>query len=74
LLPLTAGVQAIQDIVEDFVERDFALVASLSGTQIRSNILLKLFFGYTDGDSAHGSSPLVGFLNYDALSSLYPKV
>ena len=54
--------QAVQNIVEDFVEGDFAFVASLGSAQIRSNILLKLFFGYTDGDSAHRSPPLARFL------------
>lgn len=62
LLPLTARVQAVQDIVEHFVKGNFAFVASLRCTQRRSNILLKLFFGYTDWDSAHRSPPLARFL------------
>ena len=72
LCPLTAGMLTVQNIVEDCVKRDFAFVAALSRAQIGSNILLNLFFGYTAGDSAHGSSPLVRFLIHDALSFLYP--
>ncbi len=59
---MTAGVQAVQAIVEVFVKCAFTFVASLGGTQIGSNILLKRFFGYTDGDSAHRSPPLARFL------------
>ncbi|MBI5930409.1 MAG: hypothetical protein HY862_13950 [Chloroflexi bacterium] len=46
--------QAIQDVVEDLVQRDAAFVASFGNTQRRSDVLLELFLRYTDGDSAHG--------------------
>lgn len=52
--PLTTGMQAIQDVVEDLVQRDAAFVASFGNTQRRSDVLLELFLRYTDGDSAHG--------------------
>ena len=64
----------VQNVVEDFVECDPTFIASLRHADIGSNMLLELFFGYTDRDSAHWSLPLVGFLTYDALSSLILKV
>jgi hypothetical protein len=61
-------VQAVEDVVEDFDQRNLAYIASFGGTQQRSDMLIELFFGYTGRDSAHGKSPLVGFFSHDALS------
>jgi len=60
--------QAIEDVVEDFDQRNVAYVAPFGGTQQRSDVLIELFFSYTGGDSAHGKSPLARFFLHDALS------
>jgi len=54
-------VQAVENIVEHFVERNFAFVASFGGIQAWIDMLLELVFGYTGWNSAHGDLPLVGF-------------
>lgn len=63
--------QAIEDIVEDLDQRDFAYVSSLGSAQQRADVLIELFFGYTDRDSAHGKPPLARFFLHDALSFLF---
>lgn len=50
--------QAIEDVVEHFDQRDLAYVASFGGRQQGSDMLIELFFGYTGRDSAHEKSPL----------------
>jgi hypothetical protein len=62
-------VQAVQDVVEDFDQRDLAYQASFGGVQQGSDVLIELIFGYTGRDSAHEKSPL-GFFSHDALSTL----
>ena len=62
--------QTIQNVVEDFDQRNLAHKASFGGTQQGSDMRIELFFSYTDRDSAHGKSPLVGFFSHDALSIL----
>lgn len=62
--------QAIEDVVEDFDQRNLAYVASFGRPQQRSDMLVELFFGYTGGDSAHGKSPLARLFFHDALSTL----
>lgn len=59
--PLTAGMQSIQDVIEDLVQRDAACIASFGNAQGGTDVLLELVLRYTDGDSAHAGSPLVGF-------------
>jgi len=54
-------VQTIENVVEDFVERNFAFVAPFGCIQERTDMLLKLFFGYTGWDSAHGDLPSISF-------------
>jgi hypothetical protein len=67
-------VQAIEDVVEDFDQRDFAYVAPFGGTQQRSDMHIELFFGYTGRDSAHEKSPLARFFLHDALSTLLNQI
>ena len=62
--------QSIQDVVEDFDQRDLADVASFGRPQQRSDMLVELFFGYTGRDSAHEKSPLARLFFHDALSML----
>jgi len=61
--------EAIEDVVEDFDQRNLAYIASFGRPQQRSDMLVELFFGYTDGDSAHGKSPLARLFFHDALSN-----
>ena len=63
LLPLAAGVQAVEDVVEHFVERNFAFVTPFGCAQARTDMLRELVFGYTDWNSAHGDLPLAGFFS-----------
>jgi len=44
-LPLTARVEAIQNIVENLVERDAAHIPAFGLTQIRIDMFIELFFG-----------------------------
>lgn len=46
--------QAIQDVVEHFVQGYRAFIASFGGVQIGSNMVIELFFRYTGRYSAHG--------------------
>jgi hypothetical protein len=62
--------QSIEDVVEDFDQRDLAYIAPFGGTQPRSDMLIELVFGYTGRDSAHGKLPLARFFFHDALSIL----
>ena len=62
--------ESVEDVVEDFDQGNLAYVASLGRPQQRSDMLVELFFGYTDGDSAHGKSPLARVFLHDALSTL----
>jgi len=41
--PLTAGMQSVQDVVEDLVKRDAAFVASFSNAQVWTDVLFELF-------------------------------
>ena len=60
--------QAIEDVVEDFDQCNLADIASFSRTQQGSDMIIELFFGYTDRDSAHECPPLARFFAHDALS------
>jgi hypothetical protein len=46
--------QSVQDVVEDFVQRDAAFIPSLGNAQRWTDVLLELFLRYTRWDSAHG--------------------
>lgn len=59
--PLTSRVQSIQDVIEDLVQWDAAFIASFGNVQAGTDVLLELVLRYTDRDSAHAGSPLVGF-------------
>ncbi len=59
-IPLAAGMQAIQDQVENPHQWRFAHIASLGRRQIRQDILLELFLSYTIRDSAHACPTLAG--------------
>jgi hypothetical protein len=54
-------VEPFQNVVEDFVQRYRAFVASFGCPQVGSNIGFKLFFGYTGWDRARGCPPLLRF-------------
>jgi len=54
LKPLTPSVELVKNIVECFVERYFAFITTFCYCNVRTNMLIKLFFGYTYGDRAHG--------------------
>jgi len=58
---LTAGMQPIQDVVEDLVQRNLAYEPTFGSAQIGQDMGVELLFGYTGRDSAHGSSPLLRF-------------
>lgn len=61
--------QPIQEVVEDFVQRDLVDKPPVSRAQIGQDMCLELLFSYTGRDSAHGVSPLLGSFSHDALSS-----
>src|SRR5260370_22354598 len=61
-IPLTASVQVIQNQVENSHQRRFAHIDSFCLTQVRQDILLELFLGYTFWDSAHDWLLLQGVL------------
>ncbi|MDW8272591.1 MAG: hypothetical protein RML15_09330 [Bacteroidota bacterium] len=46
--------QAVQDVVEHLVERDGTDITTLGGTQIWTDMVFELLFGYTGWDGAHG--------------------
>jgi hypothetical protein len=52
-VPLTSGVQPIQDQIENAYQRRLTHVPSLSGAQIGQDMLLELFWRYTFGDGAY---------------------
>ena len=71
---MTAGVQMIQDVIEDLDQGNLAFITSFGGAEKWSDMLIELFFGYTDRDSAHGKSPLDGFFSHVALSLLLYQI
>jgi hypothetical protein len=66
--------QPIQDVVEHLVKRDRTDIASFRLTQEWADMFLKLLFGYTDGDSAHGGVLRQEFFTYHAALSPFLKV
>jgi hypothetical protein len=44
-LPLATRVQTIQNVVEDFVERNAAHITALGLAQVRIDMFAELFFG-----------------------------
>lgn len=66
--------QAIEDVVEDLDQRDLADVTPFGSSEERSDMLIKLFFGYTGRDSAHESPPLARFFSHDALSTALNQI
>ncbi len=78
-LPLATRMQSKQDVVEELVQLYLALVPAFRGSQVRSDMFIELFFGYTGRNpvpnelgrySAHSCGSFVrGCRNYDALSS-----
>ena len=53
LIPLTARMQPIQNVVEHLIERYRAYIPALGFAQKRTDIFIELFFGYTGRNSAH---------------------
>jgi hypothetical protein len=66
--------QAIQDVVEDLEKRDRADISSFRFSQEWTDMFVKLFFSYTDGDSAHGGVLREEFFTNHAALSSFPKV
>jgi len=48
--------QPIQDVVEQLVERNLTVKATLGLTQIGRTVFRELFFGQFDGYAAHGGT------------------
>jgi hypothetical protein len=66
--------QPIQDVVEDLEKRDRADISSFRLTQECTDMFVKLVFGYTDGDSAHGGVLREEFFTNHAALSPFLKV
>ncbi|MDW8305436.1 MAG: hypothetical protein RML33_11445 [Acidobacteriota bacterium] len=66
--------QAVQDVVEHLVERDGTDITTLGGTQIWTDMVFKLLFGYTGRDGAHGGELQLEFFTYHAALSPFWKV
>jgi hypothetical protein len=54
---------AVQDVIEHFVERYRAFIASFGRVQIGSNMVIELVFRYTGGNSAHGCVSFLRMVN-----------
>lgn len=70
LCPLKAGVQALEDVVEDSDQRDLADVPLFGGAWEQSDRLLELFFGFSGRDSALETPLVARFCSHDAVSPI----
>jgi hypothetical protein len=57
LVPLAAGMESIQNVVEDLEKRDFADQAAFGGAQAGADVVVKVLLGYLGGYGAHHCAP-----------------